>query len=310
MESIMDRLDAMSVLVAAIEAGTLSAAARRLGMPLATVSRKVSDLEAHLKTQLLNRSSRRLTLTDSGQAYFVACKRVLEDVDEAERAATGEYSAPKGNLVIAAPIVFGRMHVLPVASEFLKSYPDIDIRLRLADRVANLLEEHVDLAVRIGDLPDSSLIARRVGTIRQVICASPDYFAACGTPKSPRDLTGHACIAFEGLYLPDSWTFTIGRSPVPIAIHSRLVVNTAEAAIDAARAGIGLTRVLSYQIADAVRAGLLVAVLQDFEPPPWPVSLVHSGQRLLPQKLRAFLDFAGPRLKARVAHSALGEAHD
>jgi DNA-binding transcriptional LysR family regulator len=154
-------------LVTAVEAGSLSAAARRLGTPLATVSRKVSELEAHLKTRLLTRSSRRLTLTDAGRSYVAACKRILEDVGEAERAASGEYSVPKGDLIITVPIVFGRFHVLPVVADFLKTYPEIDIRMVLADRVVNLLEEHVDVAVRIGELPDGSLVATRVGTIRR-----------------------------------------------------------------------------------------------------------------------------------------------
>lgn len=293
----MDRLEAMEILVAAVEAGSLSAAARRLGTPLATVSRKVSELEAHLKTRLLVRSARQLALTDAGRSYVTACKRILEDVGEAERAAAGEYSAPKGELIITAPIVFGRLHVLPVVLEFLKAHGEIDVRLALADHVVNLLEERVDLAVRIGELPDSSLVATRLGAIRRVVCASPAYFAARGTPQHPADLAGHDCIAFEGVVSASVWNFG-GES---IAIHSRLVVNTAEAAIDAAVAGIGVTRVLSYQAAEALERGALALALENFEPPPSPVSLVHAGGRLLPLKLRAFLDFAAPRLKARLA---------
>ena len=300
----MDRLESMSILVTAVETGSLSAAARRLGLPLTTVSRKVSDLEAHLKTRLLNRSSRQLSLTDAGRSYVAACKRILEDVGEAERAASGEYSAPKGDLMITAPIVFGRLHVLPVVTEFLTAYPDIDIRIVLADRVVNLLEDHIDLALRIGALPDSGLIATRVGAIRRVVCGSPAYFAAHGTPKHPSELATHACVTFEGLMAPDAWTFNTGKSALSVAIHSRLVVNTAEAAVDAATMGLGITRVLSYQIAQAARAGLLSIVLQEFEPPPSPVSLVYAGGRLLPLKLRAFLDFAAPRLKARLSHRA------
>ena len=171
----MDRLESMTTLLAAVEAGSLSAASRKLGMPLATVSRKVSELEAHLRTRLVNRTSRRLTLTDAGRSYVAACKRILEDIGEAERAAAGEYIAPRGDLIITAPIVFGRLHVLPVAIEFLKAYPDIDIRIALADRVVNLQEDDIDLAIRIGELPDSSLVATRVGSIRHVVCASPAY---------------------------------------------------------------------------------------------------------------------------------------
>lgn len=291
----------MSILVAAVDAGSLSAASRRLGTPLATVSRKVSELEAHLGTRLLNRSSRRLTLTEAGQSYVAACKRILDDIGEAERAASGEYRVPRGDLIITAPIVFGRLHVLPVVTEFLKTFPEIDVRLLLSDRVVNLFEDPIDLAVRVGELPDSSLVAIRVGAIRRVVCGSPAYFSARGTPKSPRDLGAHDCVTFEALMAPEAWTFTTGRSEVSIPIHSRLVVNTAEAAIDAAIAGVGITRVLSYQIATATQVGTLVIALQEFEPAPWPVSLVYGGGRLLPLKLRAFLDFSAPRLKARLA---------
>jgi DNA-binding transcriptional LysR family regulator len=297
----MDRLKSMSILVTAADTGSLSAAARRLGTPLATVSRNISELEAHLKARLLNRSSRKLTLTDAGRAYVEACKRILEDVGEAERAASGEYSTPKGELIITAPMVFGRLHVLPVAMEFMKAYPAVDIRCVLTDRVVNLLEDHVDLAVRIGELPDSSLITTRIGSVRRVVCASPTYFARRGVPENADELAMHDCITFEeGFSFPDFWIFPTGKSNVSAAVHSRLVVNTAEAAIDAAIAGLGVTRVLSYQVADAVKAGLLNVVLEELEPAPSPVSLVYSAQRRLPLKLRAFLDFAAPQLKVRL----------
>ncbi len=296
----MDRLELMSLLLDAVDAGSLSAAARRRGAPLATVSRKVAELEAHLGTRLLIRSARRLTLTDAGSAYVAACKRILEDVEEAERAAGGEYQVPKGDLAITSPVVFGRLHVLPVVTAFLKAYPAIDIRLALADRVFNLIEDHVDLAVRIGALPDSSLVAARVGTIRRVTCGSPDYFAERGIPQSPKDLAAHDCITLEALMPADRWTFAKGNAALTVGVHSRLAVNTAEAAIDAAVAGIGVTRVLSYQVASAIRAGTLAIVLEEFEPSPWPVSLVHTGQPRLPLKLRAFLDFAAPRLRAAI----------
>jgi DNA-binding transcriptional LysR family regulator len=300
----MDRLESMATLLAAVEAGSLSGASRKLGMPLATVSRKVSELETHLRVRLLNRSSRRLTLTDAGRSYVAACKRILEDIGTAERAAAGEYSAPRGELLMTAPIVFGRLHVLPVVIAFLEAYPEIDVRLALADRVLNLPEDHVDVALRIGELPDSSLVATRVGAIRRVVCASPRYFAERGTPKIPGDLAGHDCITFGGPTSAQEWIFTVGKSAKPVAVHSRLVVNTAEAAVDAAVASIGITRVLSYQAAAALRAGALTLALRSFEPSPSPVSLVHAGQPLLPLKLRAFLDFATPRLKARIAQVA------
>lgn len=300
----MDRFRSMSVFVSAVEAGSLSAAARRLGMPLATVSRNVSDLEAHLGTRLLNRSSRVLTLTDAGRSYVLACKRILEELSEAERAASGEYRAPKGELVLTAPIVFGRLHVLPVVTEFLKAYPEIDIRIMLSDRVVNLLEDHVNLAVRIGALPDSTSMAIRLGAVRRVVCGSPSYFAGRGVPRELYHLGEHDCISFETLVAPDAWTFAVARGEARVSIRSRLVVNTAEAAIDAAIAGLGISRVLSYQIADAQAAGLLAVVLEEFEPEPWPVSLVYPGGRLLPLKVRAFLDFAAVRLRARLQQRA------
>jgi DNA-binding transcriptional LysR family regulator len=295
----VDRLESMSILVAAAEEGSLSAAARRLGIPLTNVSRKVSELEAYLKTGLVNRSSRRLTLTDAGRSYVADCKRILDLVGEAERAATGEYGAPKGDLVITAPIVFGRLHVLPVTTEFLKAYPEIDVRLVFADRIVNLFEEQIDLAVRIGDLPDSSLIATRIGAIRHVVCGSPGYFAARGMPGIPDELGRHDCITFEGLVSPSVWTFTFGKAIKSVSVHSRLIVNTAEAAINAA-----ITRVLSYQVAQEIRANQLVLALEDFEPAPWPVSLVYTDQRLLPSKVRVFLDYVVPRLKATLSAGA------
>jgi DNA-binding transcriptional LysR family regulator len=301
----VDRLESMSILVAAAEEGSLSAAARRLGIPLTNVSRKVSELEAYLKTGLVNRSSRRLTLTDAGRSYVADCKRILDLVGEAERAATGEYGAPKGDLVITAPIVFGRLHVLPVTTEFLKAYPEIDVRLVFADRIVNLFEEQIDLAVRIGDLPDSSLIATRIGAIRHVVCGSPGYFAARGMPGIPDELGRHDCITFEGLVSPSVWTFTFGKAIKSVSVHSRLIVNTAEAAINAAAAGVGITRVLSYQVAQEIRANQLVLALEDFEPAPWPVSLVYTDQRLLPSKVRVFLDYAIPRLKATLSAGAI-----
>ncbi|MBZ9866846.1 LysR family transcriptional regulator [Mesorhizobium sp. CA15] len=299
----MDRLDAMSLFVATVEAGSLSATAKRAGVPLPTVSRKLSELEKHLGTRLLNRSTRRLTLTDAGQSYLAACRRILDEVSEAERDAAGEYSSPTGELVITAPVVFGRLHVLPVIADFLAVYPQVDVRLTLSDRITQLVEEHIDLALRIGELPDSAMVAIRVGSIRRIVCASPAYLALHGTPTTPQDLAGHDCVTFEGLAAPAAWSFGTGKTETTIPVRSRLQVNTAEAAIDAAIAGLGLTKVLSYQADAAVRAGALRLVLQPFEPPPWPVSLVHAGQGRLPVKLRAFLDFAAPRLKERLARS-------
>jgi DNA-binding transcriptional LysR family regulator len=295
----------MSILLAVVEAGSLSAAARRLGMPLATVSRKISELESRVGARLLSRAGRRAVPTDPGRAYVAAAKRILEDIAEAERAAAGEYSAPRGELIVTAPIVFGRLHVLPVVMDFLRAYPEIAVRLVQADRVIDLAENRVDLAVRIAELPDSSLIASRVGAIRRVVCGSPAYFASRGIPRGPADLGAHDCIGIEGLLEPPAWTFITDNGTESVPIRSRLFVNTAEAAVDAAAAGLGVTRVLSYQVADAVRAGSVEIVLHDFEPPPAPVSLVYPGRGPLPLKLRAFLDFAAPRLRTRLAAIAV-----
>ena len=294
----------MATVLAAVEAGSLSAASRKLGVPLATVSRRVSDLEDHLGTQLLIRTSRRLELTDAGRSYIIACRRILADIDEAERVAAGEYSAPQGELTVTASIVFGRLHALPVTADFLRAYPDVTVRLLLADRVVNMVEERVDIAIRIGDLPDSGLTASRIGSIHRVVCASPAYCAERGAPQTPDELINHDCITFDGLNAADAWTFDMGKTAMSFPIRSRLIVSTAEAAIDAAIASIGVTRVLSYQMADAASTGKLQVLLRDYEPQPLPVHLVHASQPLLPLKLRAFLDFARPRLKARLAAAA------
>ena len=297
----MDRLEAMAVLMAAVDGGSLSAAGRALGMPLPTVSRKVSDLEAHLGIRLLHRTTRQLVLTDAGRDYVAACRRILEDVGDAERAATGEFSLPRGELVVSAPLVFGRLHVVPVLCDFLRDYPDVNVRLVLGDRVVNLIDDHVDLAVRIGELPDSRLHAVGVGMIRRVACASPAYLAEHGEPPSPRDLQHHRCISFETMLSPPAWRFVVDGRDTAVPVHSRLVVNTAEAAIDAASSGLGITRVLSYQIERAERDGTLVRVLTAFEPAAVPVNLVYPHHGRLPLKLRAFLDFAAPRLRDRMS---------
>lgn len=191
---------------------------------------------------------------------------------------------------------------MPVAAEFLKAYPEIDIRLMLADRVFNLHEEGVDLAARIGELPDSSLVATRVGTIRQVVCGSPGYFKTHGTPRNLGELSRHQCVAFDGLMSQQDWKFIVNGKPAVIPIRPRLIVNNAEAAIEAASAAVGITRVLSYQAASAFRSGKLVRVLQKFEPPASPANFVYAGQGRLPIKLRAFIDFAAPRLREKLAH--------
>ncbi len=299
----MDRFDAMKTLVSAVDGGSLSAASRTLGMPLATVSRKVSELEAHLRAQLVVRTSRRLLLTEAGKAYVVACRRILEEIDDAERAASGEYRVPRGHLTVTAPVMFGKLHVEPVVLTFLKAYPDISVRMVLADHVVNILDDHIDAAVRVGPLPDSSMRATHLGDIRWVVCASPDYLRERGMPRTPDDLARHECIMFEGqnsnsVWSNEVWNFGQGEAALAMPITPRLRVNTAESAITAAIAGSGIARLLCYQIVEAETAGTLQTILTDFEPASIPVQLVHLGQAILPLKLRAFLDFATPRLRA------------
>jgi len=273
-----------------------------LNVPLATVSRKLADLEAHLKTRLITRSTRKLVLTEAGRDYLDACRQILEQVDEAERAASGAYAKVKGQLVVAAPIVFGRLHVVPVAAAFLELQPEVDIQLRLGDRNVNLIEEHVDLALRIGALPDSNLIATQVGSIRRVVCASPAYLERFGTPRSLDDVAAHRCITFDGLEAPTAWNFVGADGQKRQAlVRSRMTVSTADSAIEAAVLGLGLTRLLSYQVADALHDGRLVRVLIDEESPAVPASLIYPGQGRLPMKTRAFIDFAVGRLRDRLS---------
>ncbi|WGD31513.1 LysR family transcriptional regulator [Ancylobacter sp. WKF20] len=297
----MDRFEAMSVLMAVVEAGSLSAGARRLNAPLATISRKVTELEQHLGTRLLVRSSRGLTLTDAGRAFVAASRRILEDLEAAERQAAGEYSAPRGWLQVTAPISFGERHLLPVALAFLAEQPEIDLRLMLADRQINLADEHVDIALRIGHLADSSLIATRVGAVRRVICASPAYLARRGVPHQPEDLAGHDGISFQGFAVAPEWRYRRDSAAFAVEPRPRLAVNTTEAAIQAALAGLGIIRVLSYQVADELRAGRLQELLPTFAPEPLPVNLIYPEAGLMPLKVRCFMDWAVPRLRARLA---------
>jgi DNA-binding transcriptional LysR family regulator len=301
----MDRLDAMSVLLAAVENGSLSKASRDLRLPLATVSRKVAELEAHLKATLLIRSAKGLELTPAGRSYVTAAKSILEQLTEAERAAAGEYIEPKGDLVVTAPIMFGRMHVLPVVTRFLEAYSEVSVGLVMTDRVAHFLEDQVDIALRIGHLPDSNLIATRVGEVRHVICASPEYLAANGIPATLDDIAKHRAISFQNVSALSSWIFERDGVETTVSFRSRLSVNTIDAAIDAALSGAGLVRAVSYQIADHVRAGRLTVVLEEFEPRLRPVHLVYDSQSRLPLKLRAFVDFVVPRLRERLAKARL-----
>jgi DNA-binding transcriptional LysR family regulator len=296
----MDRFEAMSTVLAVAEAGSLSAAARQQKTPLATVSRKVSELEAHLQTKLFNRSNRALVPTDAGHSYIAAAKRILADVAEAERTASGEYATPRGDLNVSAPVALGRLYLQPILVDFLAEYPEVDVRLGLQDRAVQILEEHVDVALRVGSLPDSSLIAARIGDICRVMCASPAYLKSRGEPRSPEDLSRHDCITYPSMQSPELWRFKRDQEEYAVPVRSRLVVSNLESACDAARSGIGITIALSYHVAEQIKSGELVALLQEFQPPSRPVSLVYSPNRFMPEKLRAFLDFTLPRLKRRL----------
>lgn len=299
----MDRLEAMNILVAVVDTGSFTAAGKQLGVPLPTVSRKLAELEGHLSTRLLTRSTRRLDLTEAGRDYVAACRRILGEICDAERKAAGEFVSPKGELALTAPIVFGRLHVVPLATAFLETYPDISMRLVLSDRNAQLLDDHVDLAVRVGVLNDSSMIATRVGFVRWVVCGSPKYFAAHGAPKSLADLSSLACVAFNLRGQVASWSFGRGKGSKSVPIRSRFSVNTAEAALDAAVRGAGVTRVLSYQAAKAIEEGRLQSVLEQFEPDPLPVNILYPAQSFMPQKIRTFIDFAVPFLRKEMMQS-------
>jgi DNA-binding transcriptional LysR family regulator len=271
-----------------------------VGIPLPTLSRRVADLEAALGVRLLHRSTRQVVLTEAGQSFFATCERVLEDLKEGEEAVTGEHRAPKGELTVTAPLGFGRLHLQPVALEFLAEYPDINLRLLLVDRVVDLVEDHVDLAVRIAELPDSRLVARPLGAVRMVTTASSEYLARRGAPRHPRELTRHDCIAWSTLGPLNTWWFNDQGTDTTFPIRTRLSTTSAESAIAAACSGLGVTQTTSYQADQGVREGRLEIVLANFECAATPVSLVYASHRLVPLKLRAFIDFAAPRLTARL----------
>jgi DNA-binding transcriptional LysR family regulator len=296
----MDRLEAMSAIIAVTETGSISAASRRLKSPVATVSRKVAELESRLKAQLFQRSSRRMTLTDAGRSYIDACKRIIEQVDDAEREVSGEYRIPRGELAVTTPWGLGHTHLLPLAVEFLEAYPDISLRLMLTDRVVNTTEENIDIAIRVGALPDSNMIATRIGSIRIVVCASPSYLKTRGEPKQLSDLEKHGCITIDDHAIPSTWKFVRGTRATVTPVSSRLCVNTSEAAVLAAIEGAGLARVMSYKMDAAKRAGKLSIVLEEFEPEPLPVHIIYTPRKPVPLKLRAFLNWMTPRLKTRL----------
>ena len=303
----MDRIDAMRAFVAAVDRGSLASAARRLGRSPATVTRSIALLETRLGMRLLHRSTRALHLTPFGETYLSTCREVLEALDAAERGAEAEHGQLSGMLSITAPLVFGQLHLRPVLDLFLDANPRVRARLLLLDRIANIVEEGIDLAVRIAHLPDSTLTATRVGEVRRVLCAAPAYLARRAMPKSPADLSEHDCIMERDAAETELWRFADepARSLTPISIRPRLTVNSAAAAVDSAVAGHGITRVMSYQAAAAVAAGELLVLLPQYEPPPFPVQLVLPSAHSKTSKQRAFVSFAAPLLRDALSRAAV-----
>lgn len=298
----MDRLEAMEMLLKAIDSGSLSAAARELRIPVSTLTRKVAELEELLNVRLLIRTTRKLTLTDSGTSYVAAARRILDLVREQEREATGEFATARGELIVTAPVQLGRLHVLPVINQFLAQYPDITVRLLLSDRNIDLIDSHADLAVRIGELPDSSLIATRVASLRPIVCASPAFLERHRPPHEPTDLAKYPCVVFNSPYL-SPWRF---RQPdtdkvFTVEVAPRLEVTAPDAAVSAAVDGVGMTLVFEHDADEMLRARRLAIVLPQYEVGPVPVHLVHVSRNLMPVKLRFFIDFAAPKLRESMA---------
>jgi DNA-binding transcriptional LysR family regulator len=286
----MDRLDAMQAFVTVVDLKGFAPAARKLGLSPSGVTRLIAALENRLGARLLQRTTRSVALTDAGARYLERARRILADVDEAEIMAEGERARPSGRLVVSAPVGFGRLHVSPVMNTYLKRYRDVSAELRLEDRMVNLVEEGADLAVRIGHLADSSLVARHIGEMRRIIVASPGYLKSRGEPRKPQDIATHDTIQFGANSASADWRFVEGGNEVRLNYAPRLSTNSADAAIQYAEAGGGLTRVLAYQAADAIKRGRLKVVLTKFSPPPLPIHIVYPTSRLLSAKVRAFID--------------------
>jgi DNA-binding transcriptional LysR family regulator len=293
----MDRWQAMRVFVKVAETGGFAEAARRLYMSPPAVTRAVAALEETIGARLLIRTTRSVKLTDAGQRYLADCQRILADLADAEAAAAGSYATPSGTLVITAPVLFGQMHVMPIVMDYLSQHPAVTVQTLFLDRVTNLIEEGMDVAIRIGRLPDSELNAIRVGTMRRVVCASPAYLAAHGEPLTPAELADHSVIANVSAWPSLEWRFGRERK-TSVGIHPRLICNLNEATISAALEGWGLARVLSYQVDDAVKDGRLRILLAEFEEEPLPVHVVHAGGHGPSAKIRSFVDFAVEQLKA------------
>jgi DNA-binding transcriptional LysR family regulator len=297
----MDRLDTLEAFVITVDQGSLSAAARVTGRSITAISRALTELEERLGVQLLVRTTRTLKLTEAGARYLEVCRRVLSELAQAERTESAALESPQGLLTVTAPLLFGSMHVRPIVDAYLTAYPDVRARLLLLDRVVSVIDEGVDVAMRIAHLPDSALVATLLGRVRRIVCASPDYLARQGRPREPRDLAEHRCIAFHGLTPTDTWTFGAGPAGgriKQVKLQPVLSVNTAEAAIASAIAGQGITSALSYQVAAALRKRELVPLLTQYEPEALPVHLVHPARTNRAAKVRAFVELAVPKLRA------------
>jgi DNA-binding transcriptional LysR family regulator len=292
----MDRLDAMRVILAVVDAGSLSAGSRKLNAPLPSVSRKVAELEKFLGTNLLVRTSRNIQLTDAGRDYVESARRIMADLDETERRASGEYDMPRGELTVTMPAEFGTRHVMPIALSFLKEYPDVTLNLITSDRMVHMVDEKIDVAIRLGYLADSGLYTVKVGDFRLTTCASPRYLDRCGTPTSPRDLPGHDGILFGSQQM--FWTYNIDDVEMICAPRTRLTVTSAAGNLAAAIGGVGVARLFDYQLSGQIESGALVRILSEDDSEPRPVQIVYPRQGLLPLKVRAFIDWATPRLRA------------
>ncbi|MDR3488139.1 MAG: LysR family transcriptional regulator [Bradyrhizobium sp.] len=286
----MDRIDAMQAFVAVADLKGFAPAARKLGISPSGVTRLVAALEDRLGARLLQRTTRSVTLTDVGARYLVRARRILADVEEAEGSTQDERTRPNGRLAVSAPVGFGRLHVSPVMSAYLTRFPEVTGELRLSDRTINLVEEGVDLAVRIGHLPDSSLVARHVGEMRRIVVASNSYLKQHGEPMTPEAIASHETIQFGAISALPDWRFVRDDREIRVACTPRFSTNSADAAIQYAEQDGGLTRVLAYQAADAIKGGRLRIVLAKFEPPPLPIHIVYPTSRLLSSKVRTFID--------------------
>lgn len=291
----MDRLQAMTTFVAVVDTGGFASAARKLELSPPVVTRAVAELEARLGLRLLTRTTRIVRVTEAGARYADDCRRILAEIDEAEQAAVGEHQAPKGTLTITAPVMFGQLYVTPLLARHLQQWPQLDATCLFLDRIVNLVEEGVDVAVRIGELPDSSLIAVRV---RRVLVASPDYAAARGLPAHPQELPAHDLISAAGVATHPDWHFTVEGRSFAQRVQPRLRSTSNEAAVTAAKEGLGIARLLSYQAAAPLRSGALVPVLEAFEPGDLPIHVVHHGGRRVTQKVRGFIDRVVQGLRA------------